>query len=91
MVLCCGLALRGLERRGHPARGACILAVVDVVEAMISHRPEREALPLEGALAELADGAGSRYHTAAREAAIRLFRQQGFALPAGASRPPGVS
>jgi len=57
---------------------ARILAVADVVEAMISHRPYRAALPLEAAMAELEDGAGSRYDAAACEAAIRLFREQGF-------------
>ena len=45
---------------------------------MISHRPYRAALPLEAAMAELEDGAGSRYDAAACEAAIRLFREQGF-------------
>jgi PAS domain S-box-containing protein len=57
---------------------ARILAVADVAEAMVSHRPYRAALPLEEAMAELDDGAGSRYDAAACEAAIRLFREQGF-------------
>jgi HD-GYP domain-containing protein (c-di-GMP phosphodiesterase class II) len=60
--------------------GARILAVADVVEAMISHRPYRAALPLEAAMAELEDGAGRRYDAAACDAAIRLFHEQGFAL-----------
>ena len=44
---------------------ARILAVADVVEAMISHRPYRAALPLDAAVAELEAGAGSRYDAAA--------------------------
>jgi HD-GYP domain-containing protein (c-di-GMP phosphodiesterase class II) len=54
--------------------------VADVVEAMISHRPYRAALPLEEAMAEIEDGAGSRYDASACEAAIRLLREQGFAF-----------
>jgi putative nucleotidyltransferase with HDIG domain len=58
--------------------GARILAVADVVEAMVTHRPYRAALTLDAAIAELGDGAGSRYDAAACQAAIRLFREQGF-------------
>jgi HD-GYP domain-containing protein (c-di-GMP phosphodiesterase class II) len=47
---------------------------------MVSHRPYRAALPLEAAMAEIADGAGSRYDAAACEATLRLFREQGFAF-----------
>jgi PAS domain S-box-containing protein len=57
---------------------AKILAVADVVEAMISHRPYRAALSLETALAEIEGGAGSRYDAAACEAAVALFREGGF-------------
>ena len=59
---------------------ARILAVADVVEAMISHRPYRAALPLEAAMAEIEDGAGVRYDAAACKAATRLFHEQGFAF-----------
>jgi PAS domain S-box-containing protein len=38
-----------------------ILAVADVVEAMSSHRPYRAALGRDAALAEIRDGAGTRY------------------------------
>ena len=44
--------------------GARILAVADVVEAMVTHRPYRAALPLDEALAEIEGGAGSRYDAA---------------------------
>lgn len=40
---------------------ARILAVADVVEAMSSHRPYREALGVEAALSEVQSGAGTRY------------------------------
>ena len=58
--------------------GARLLAVADVVEAMVTHRPYRPALPIEEALAEIEGGAGSRYDAAACEAAVRLFRGEGF-------------
>ena len=75
-----------LDGSGYPAGlrdeeilpEARILAVADVVEAMISHRPYRPALPIEVAMAELEDGAGTRYDAAARETAIFLIREQGF-------------
>jgi len=60
--------------------GARLLAVADVVEAMITHRPYRAALPLEEAMAEIEDGAGSRYDAAACETVVRLFREEGFAF-----------
>ena len=59
--------------------GARVLAVADVVEAMITHRPYRAALPLEGALAEI--GSAVRYDAEAAEACRRLFEEEGFALP----------
>jgi putative nucleotidyltransferase with HDIG domain len=75
-----------LDGSGYPAGlvgdailpEARILAVADVVEAMISHRPYRAALPLETVIAELENGAGGRYEAAACEVAIRLFREQAF-------------
>jgi PAS domain S-box-containing protein/putative nucleotidyltransferase with HDIG domain len=77
-----------LDGSGYPAglKGseilpeARILAVADVVEAMISHRPYRAALPLEEALAEIEAGAGIRYDAKSAEACVRLFREKGFAL-----------
>ena len=77
-----------LDGSGYPAglRGAAILpearllAVADTVEAMISHRPYRAALPIETAMAELEEGAGSRYDADACAACVRLFREKGFEL-----------
>ena len=60
--------------------GARVLAVADVVEAMISHRPYRAALSLDVALAEIEEGRGSRYDSDACQAVIWLFREQGFAF-----------
>ena len=59
---------------------ARILAVADVVEAMVSHRPYRAALPLETALDEIESGAGSRFDAAVCEAALRLLREKRFSF-----------
>jgi PAS domain S-box-containing protein len=77
-----------LDGSGYPAGlagdeillEARILAVADVVEAMISHRPYRAALSLDEAIAELEEGAGRRYDPAVCTVAIRLFRDEGFAF-----------
>ena len=55
-----------------------ILAVADVVEAMSSHRPYRAALGTEAALAEIRDGAGTRYDADVAEACERVMVEQGF-------------
>ncbi len=71
---------------------AKILAVADVVEAMMSHRPYRAALGLDAALAAVQTAAGRLYDRAAVEACVRLMRDNGFAFtadpaPAGAAAP----
>jgi putative nucleotidyltransferase with HDIG domain len=66
--------LRGLEILAE----ARILAVADVVEAMISHWPYRPALPVEVALSEIVDGAGIRYDAEVCGIAIELVREKGF-------------
>ena len=55
-----------------------ILAVADVVEAMSSHRPYRAALGTEAALAEIRDGAGTRYDVDVAAACERVMVEQGF-------------
>jgi putative nucleotidyltransferase with HDIG domain len=60
--------------------GALILAVADVVEAMISHRPYRPALTLEAAMAEVREGAGKRYDESVCRACVELFEVEGFEL-----------
>jgi PAS domain S-box-containing protein len=75
-----------LDGSGYPAglRGgdigefARIIAVADVVEAMSSHRPYRPAMGSEPALAEIEQGAGTRYDAAASSACLQLFRDEGF-------------
>jgi putative nucleotidyltransferase with HDIG domain len=57
---------------------AKIVAVSDVVEAMMSHRPYRPGLGLDVALAEVESNKGTLYDPAVVEACIRLFREQGF-------------
>ena len=79
-----------LDGSGYPAglRGeailpeARILAVADVVEAMISDRPYRAALPLDAAMDELENGAGRLYDAAICDAAIAVCHGSGFALNA---------
>ena len=75
-----------LDGSGYPAGlrdgdilpEARVLAIADVVEAMISHRPYRPALPIEAAMKELENGAGTRYDSQACESAIKLIREKGF-------------
>ena len=61
--------------------GARVLAVADVVEAMITHRPYRPALPLEEALAEIGPNSRGRFDRDAAEVCRRLFEDDGFAFP----------
>lgn len=57
---------------------ARILAVADVVESMMSHRPYRPTRGLDVALAEIERGRGTAYDPAAVDACLTLFRQDGF-------------
>ncbi len=59
---------------------ARIIAVADVIEAMVSHRPYRAALPIEAALEEITGKAGTLYDTDVAAAAVRLFREGSFEL-----------
>ncbi|GAB2179135.1 HD domain-containing phosphohydrolase [Dongia sp. agr-C8] len=61
---------------------ARIVAVADVVESMAAHRPYRPGLGIERALAEIEDHAGTKYDAEAVAACLRLFRVQGYRLPA---------
>ena len=58
-------------------RPARVLAVADVFEAMVTHRPYRAALSPEVASAELRDGAGRRYDPSAVAVCLQLI-QDGF-------------
>ena len=60
---------------------AKILAVADVVEAMVSHRPYRAALGLDLALGEIERGRGTIYDNQVADACLKLFRETGFRIP----------
>ena len=60
---------------------ARILAVSDVVEAMVSHRPYRPALGLDAALGEIEAHRGTLYDAGVVDALLRLTREQGYKLP----------
>ena len=59
---------------------ARILAVADVVEAMLSHRPYRPALGLDAALAEIEKNAGRLYDPDIVASCLRLFKEENFQL-----------
>ena len=59
---------------------ARILAVADVVEAMLSPRPYRPACGLDAALEEIRKGKRVLYDTEAVDACLKLFRKKGFNL-----------
>ncbi len=59
-------------------REAKILAVADVVEAMMSHRPYRPALGIDVALAEIEKGKGTLFDPQTVEACVALFREDNF-------------
>ncbi|GEM_PF-3080273 len=58
---------------------ARIIAVADVVEAMASHRPYRQTLGIDAALAEVRGGAGTRYDAEVVAACERVIAA-GFVL-----------
>jgi len=53
---------------------ARIIAVADVLEAMISHRPYRPALGVDLALAEIQQGSGKLYDPAVVDACVKVIR-----------------
>jgi response regulator RpfG family c-di-GMP phosphodiesterase len=57
-----------------------IVAVADVVESMISHRPYRAGLGLDVALAEIEQHKGSLFDPLVVETCIQLFRSRGFSF-----------
>jgi PAS domain S-box-containing protein len=59
---------------------ARVLAVADVVEAMISYRPYRPALGLKIALEEIEKNAGTLYDRKVVEACLRLFREKNYQI-----------
>ena len=61
---------------------AKILAVADVVEAMMSHRPYRPALGMDIALEEISRNRGLLYDEQVTDACICLLREKGFKFQA---------
>jgi PAS domain S-box-containing protein/putative nucleotidyltransferase with HDIG domain len=61
---------------------ARILAVADVVEAMVSHRPHRAAMGIDEALEEISKNKGISYDREVVEACRKLFIEQGFRFEA---------
>ena len=59
---------------------ARILAVADVVEAMLSYRPYRPALELKIALAEIENNSGILYDSKAVDACLKLFREKNYRI-----------
>ena len=59
---------------------ARVLAVADVVETMVSHRPYRAALGIDAALEEIGIGRGVLYDADVADACVRRFRVKGFAF-----------
>lgn len=57
-----------------------IIGVADVVEAMIFHRPYREALGLEAALDEIRKNKAILYDPEVVEACIRIFLEKGYKI-----------
>ena len=57
---------------------ARILAVADVTEAIMSHRPYRPALGLQKALEEITQHSGSLYDQKIVDACLTLFEKRSF-------------
>lgn len=60
---------------------AKILAVADVVEAMMSHRPYRAGLGVDAALNEIGQNKGKLYEPDVVDACVTLFREKGYKSP----------
>ncbi len=54
---------------------AKILAICDVMESMISHRPYRQALGMEATLQELKDNAGNKYDKNIVDIVLRIINE----------------
>jgi len=69
-----GLSGDGIRIEAH------VVAIADVIEAMSSHRPYRAGFGMDVALDEIEAGRGKKYHPAAADAALALFREKEFVL-----------
>ncbi|HPJ40293.1 MAG TPA: HD domain-containing phosphohydrolase, partial [Spirochaetota bacterium] len=59
---------------------AKIIGVADVIESMTFHRPYREALGIENALAEIETNRGTLYDTEVVDICVTLFRENRFSF-----------
>ena len=59
-----------------------ILAVADTVEVMATHRPYRASLGINAALEEIELGRGVQFDAEVVDACVRVFREDGYTLPA---------
>jgi PAS domain S-box-containing protein/putative nucleotidyltransferase with HDIG domain len=59
---------------------ARIIAVADVIEAMMSHRPYRAALGVDAAMREIEANRGTKYDPEVVHACLSLFRDDGFSF-----------
>lgn len=59
---------------------ARVLAVADVVAAMVSHRLHRPSLGIGAALEEIEKNKGTLYDESVADACLRLFREKGYKL-----------
>ncbi len=57
-----------------------ILSVADVVEAMISHRPYKQALGLDKALEEISQNTGILYDEKVVDSCLKLLETKAFAF-----------
>jgi PAS domain S-box-containing protein/putative nucleotidyltransferase with HDIG domain len=99
--LSCGVVKMVLEHHerldgsGYPAGltsndiclEARIMAVADVVEAMMLHRPYRSALGLDQALAEIQNNKGILYDPDVVDACLKLFNDKKFAFNGDSAIP----
>lgn len=60
---------------------ARIVAVADVVEAMVSHRPYRPAAGVDAALHEISSNKGTLYDEVVVDLCVKLFREKNFTFP----------
>ena len=75
-----------MDGSGYPQRisnteillEARILAVADVVEAMASHRPYRDAHGIAISLEEISKNRGILYDPEAVDACLKVFKEKGF-------------
>lgn len=67
-------------------KGALVIGVADVVDAMCSHRPYRPSLGIEAALEEIEKNSGTLYEPRTVAACLKLFREDGFQFPQEPSR-----